>query len=141
MIPPLHDNYLGKVKIRDCVGSKYKLVVPSCPVRVVMRLINSRWLARTSASSDEITDCHMTVCLLVVRPGGSPLYFLADGMRVSLVSISSSSEILSTVVRYSITRVNRSGRREISKMCSMYERLSAENRKITTALVASNPLL
>ncbi len=54
-----------------------------------------------------------------------PLYFLAEGMRVSLVSISSSSEILSTVVRYSITLVSRSGRREISKMCSMYDRLSA----------------
>lgn len=54
-----------------------------------------------------------------------PLYFLAEGMRVSLVSISSSSEILSTVVRYSITLVRRSGRREISKMCSMYDRLSA----------------
>lgn len=44
---------------------------------------------------------------------------------MSLVSISSSSEILSTVVRYSITLVSRSGRREISKMCSMYDRLSA----------------
>lgn len=53
-----------------------------------------------------------------------PLYFLAEGMRVSLVSMSSSSVILSTVVRYSITRVSRSGRREISKMCSMYDRLS-----------------
>ncbi len=48
-----------------------------------------------------------------------PLYFFAEGMRVSLVSISSSSEIFSTVVRYSMTRVRRSGRREISKMCSM----------------------
>lgn len=47
------------------------------------------------------------------------LYFLADGIRVSLVSISSSSEIFNTVVRYSMTRVKRSGRREISKMCSM----------------------
>lgn len=28
-----------------------------------------------------------------------PLYFFAEGMRVSLVSISSSSEIFSTVVR------------------------------------------
>ncbi|TNN49885.1 hypothetical protein EYF80_039927 [Liparis tanakae] len=51
---------------------------------------------------------------------------LLQGMRVSLVSISSSSEILSTVVRYSITLVSRSGRREISKMCSMYDRLSGE---------------
>lgn len=68
----------------------------------------------------------ITSVFLLARPGVSPLYFLADGMRVSLVSISSSSEIFSTVVRYSITRVNRSGRREISKMCSMYERLSGE---------------
>lgn len=73
--------------------------------------------------SDQTPSLHaleteFTVCVL-------PLYFLAEGMRVSLVSISSSSEILSTVVRYSITLVNRSGRLEISKMCSMYDRLSA----------------
>lgn len=62
-----------------------------------------------------------------------PLYFLAEGMRVSLVSISSSSEIFSTVVRYSITLVSRSGRREISKMCSMYDRLSA--REVSLAVL------
>ena len=49
---------------------------------------------------------------------------------MSLVSISSSSEILSTVVRYSITLVSRSGRREISKMCSMYDRLSAREKVV-----------
>lgn len=64
-----------------------------------------------------------------------PLYFLAEGMRVSLVSISSSSEILSTVVRYSITLVSRSGRREISKMCSMYDRLSAREVVVVSGLV------
>lgn len=68
----------------------------------------------------------ISMCLFSVLP----LYFLAEGMRVSLVSISSSSEILSTVVRYSITLVSRSGRREISKMCSMYDRLSAREKVV-----------
>lgn len=69
------------------------------------------------------------VYLLRVGLSVLPLYFLAEGIRVSLVSISSSSEIFSTVVRYSITRVSRSGRREISKICSMYDKLSKKKKK------------
>lgn len=66
------------------------------------------------------------------------MYFLALGMRVSLVSTSSSSEILRTWVRYCTTMVSRSGRREISKMCSMYDRLSAG---MGTGMCAGLPVL